>query len=246
MEVCLNRAVKTPANVRSRNTCAAAAAALVGSSALACGSAYEPGIRVALISQQSSSAPFELSTAAGGVKIEELRWASSEVELRLCPSALARARAWLLPCAQAHGVSSPTLLAVPTIVSGTAAAVQLGELTPPPGHYCSVRYRIAPADADAVGLAAAPLMLGASFRVRGELQPRDGVPSDWALTSQRSFDVTRDIDLELSSDHLQASLRLGLDAQRWREQIGVGWFEAVAREDALLVAFRDAFQVEVE
>ena len=41
-------------------------------------------------------------------------------------------------------------------------------------------------------------------------------------------------------------MRLGLDAARWREQIGVSWFEAVAREDALLEAFRDAFQIEVE
>jgi hypothetical protein len=63
------------------------------------------------------------------------------------------------------------------------------------------------------------------------------------LQSQRSFELTREIDLELSADQLHARLSFGLDPQRFRDAISVGWFEAVAREDVLIEAFRSAFQI---
>ena len=208
-----------------------------------CASSYEPGIQVELISRRSGE--LEQSTARGVVKIDELSWTSSEIELERCPSALARARDWLVPSAQAHGTSTPTRLAVPSVVSANAV-VPLGELAPPAGRYCSVRYRVAPADDDALGLGAAPGMLGASLRSSGELEPPGSASSRWSLQSRRSFELSREIDLELSADQLHARLSFGLDPQRFREAISVGWFEAVAREEVLLGAFRSAFAVGVE
>jgi hypothetical protein len=207
---------------------------------LACASSYEPGIQVELISRQSGE--LEQSTARGVVKIDELSWTSSEITLESCPSGLAQAWDWLVPAAHAHGISTPTRLAVPSIVNASEA-VPLGELTPPAGRYCSVRYRVAPADDDAQGLGTAPGMLGASLRSSGELEPAAGESSSWSLQSRRSFELSRELELELSAHQLHARLSFGLDAQRFREAISVGWFEAVAREDVLIEAFRAAFQI---
>jgi hypothetical protein len=209
----------------------------------ACASSYDPGIQVELISKQSGE--LEQSTALGVVKIDELSWTSSEIELERCPSALARARDWLLPAAHAHGASTPTRLAVPSIVS-VHADVALGELAPPAGRYCSVRYRVAPADDDAQGLGSAPGMRGASLHSSGELEPAGSARSSWTLQSRRSFELSRELDLELSADQLQVRLRFGLDAQRFRQAISVGWFEPVAREELLIAAFEAAFAVGVE
>jgi hypothetical protein len=209
----------------------------------ACASRYDAGIQVELLSRQSGE--LAQSTALGVVKIDQLSWTSSEIELTRCPSALARARDWLLPAAHAHGASTPTRLAVPSVVNA-GADVALGELTPPAGRYCSVRCRIAPADDDALGLGTAPEMLGASLRSSGELEPAGSASSSWSLQSRRSFELSRELELELSADQLHARLSFGLDAQRFREAISVGWFEPVAREELLIEAFRAAFVVRVE
>ena len=211
--------------------------------ALGCASSYEPGIQVELISRQSGE--LEQSTAQGVVRIDELSWTSAEIELERCPAALARAWDWLLPSAHAHGTSAPTRLAVPSIVSANAA-VLLGELTPPAGRYCSVHYRVAPADDDTLGLGTARGMVGASLRSSGELEPAGSASSSWSLRSQRSFELTRELDLELSADQLHARLSFGLDPQLFRDAIGVGWFEAVAREEVLIEAFGAAFRIELE
>jgi hypothetical protein len=210
---------------------------------LACASSYEPGIQVELSSRPSGE--LEQSTARGVVKIDELSWTSSEIELERCPSALAQAWGWLVPSAQAHGISTPTRLAVPTIVNANAPTA-LGELAPPAGRYCSVRYRVSPADDDALGLGAALDMRGASLRSSGELEPAGSASSSWSLQSQRNFELSRELYLELSAEQLHARLSFGLDAQRFREAISIGWFESVAREELLIEAFRAAFEVEVE
>jgi hypothetical protein len=134
---------------------------------------------------------------------------------------------------------------VPSIVSANTE-VALGELMPPAGRYCSVRYRVAPADDDTQGLGTAPGMLGASLRSSGELEPAGSTSSSWSLQSRRSFELSRELDLQLSAAQLHARLSFGLDAQRFRDAVSVGWFEAVAREEVLIEAFRAAFDVGVE
>jgi hypothetical protein len=213
--------------------------------AIACGSAYEPGVQVELIVEPSLAADVSGRALGAELQIESLRWTSSEVELQRCFSPLASLGDWLIRPAHAHGDSSPTVLAVPTIVSALAAPTSLGVLVPPAGRYCAVRYRVAPADADAVGLSAAPDMLGRSLLLRtaagplGSAEPRE-------LASQNSFELTRSIELELSSEHRTASVHLGFDAQRWLEVIDVRSLVDRDTEDAIREAFESSFELWVE
>ena len=213
----------------------------------ACGSSSEPGVRVELISEQSLRSGQELSTGSGVVRVEEVNWTSLEIELQGCASARAALKNWFVPEAHAHGTSTSTLRAVPTIVSATAAGgVQLGELEPPTGHYCAVRYRVAPADADAVGLASAPGMLGRSFLLRGEFRPTSGELQALDFVSQQTFDVTLDIDLELSSDQRGATLIFAHDAERWFQGMNLVSLGGDSPEEAILDAFRSSFSVRLE
>jgi len=214
--------------------------------ASACGSAYEPGVRVELIVEPSLAGEVSGSALASELQIESLRWTSSEVELERCFSPVARLGDWLIPPAQAHGHSSPTVFSVPTIVSALAGAEPLGELVPPAGRYCAVRYRVAPADADAVGLLAAPNMLGRSLLLRTAAGRPGSADLPRELASQNSFELTRSIELELSSEHRTASVHLGFDAQRWLEVIDVRSLVDTDTEDAIREAFVSSFEIWVE
>ena len=230
-------------------------AGLLLAAPIACAAWSEPGVRVELRSSPSVYAGESLRGSAGAVRIEELRWTSSEIELLTCSSADARTAAafmraagrWLLPTAEAHGPSSPTLRAVPTIVDAFASG-GVGDLTPPAGQYCGVRYRIAPADADAVGLSGAPDMLGASFMLRAALDDGAGGERVIELFSQQTLEVTLDLDVELSSEQRGASLAFGCDAERWVRDVDLGQlaFSDGSSEDAILAAFRASFGVQVE
>ena len=222
---------------------------------IGCAAWSEPGVRVELRSRPSVYAGEALRGSAGAVRIEELRWTSSEIELLACSSAGALSAAsfmraagrWLVPTAQAHGLSSPTVRAVPTIVDAFATG-GVGDLTPPAGQYCGVRYRIAPADADAVGLSGAPEMLGASFVLRAALDDGAGGERSIELFSQQTLDVTLDVDVELSSERRGASLAFGCDAERWVRDVDLGQlaFSDGSSEDAILAAFLASFGVQVE
>jgi hypothetical protein len=228
-------------NVRSR------AGAVIATTLMACGSSYDPGVQVELLSQQSTSADPARSTARGAVRFVEVRWTSTEVELIACPNMLLGMKNWLVPAAHAHGTSTPTLQAVPTVVSAIGnASVQLGSLAPPAGHYCSVRYRVAPADGDAVGLTSAPAMLGTSLLIRGAIDQGDNEPRDFQLISQRAFDLSLDIDISLSSQHSFASLLFGCDTERLLRNIDVGSLAVDGDEEAVLDAFKSSFGVRVE
>lgn len=213
----------------------------------ACGSSTEPGVRVEFISQQSLAAGQELGAATGVVRVEEMRWTASEVELYPCASVADSIRGWIIADAHAHGISSPTRMAVPVVVDATVAeGVALGELLPPAGSYCSVRYRVAPADGDAVGLSAAPNMRGRSFLLRGAFGRASGELQDFELTSQLAFEMTRDIGLDLTSDHRSAGLRFGCDPERWFLGLDLGSLAGEGRAAAILAAFRSSFNVIVE
>jgi hypothetical protein len=204
-------------------------------------------VRVELSSRGSLTAGESLRSGLGVVRVEQLWWTSSEIEIERCGGPLASLRRWLLPAAHAHGLSSPTRLAVPSVVSATlAGAAALGALTPPAGRYCSVRYRVGPADADTLGLSDAPEMRDQSFLLRGRFGTSAEELEPFELISQRAFDVTRQIDLELSAEHPQASLAFELDPERWFAGIDLGSLTGAAREEVLMASFRSALEVRVE
>lgn len=179
--------------------------------------------------------------------LQEVFWTSAEVELNPCLSAVSSAKAWLISEAHAHGTSSPTRVAVPTVVNAAAdGQVAIGELTPPAGRYCSVRYRLGPADADAVGLSVMPDMQGLSFLLRGALSPASGTPENFELRSERVFDMTWDIDLALTSDHRSARLSFECDPELWFQALGADALTGPSRELAILEAFRSSFNVSVQ
>jgi hypothetical protein len=214
---------------------------------VACASATQPGVVVEFVSEPSATVGQELAGAQSLVRVEELHWTRSEVELERCPSAYEALSGWIVSQAHAHGTSSPTLMAVPVVVSATAGGlVAMGELTPPAGRYCKVRYRVAPADGDAVGLADVPALVGKSFLLRGEYGRGRGELSAFELASERDFDVTLPIELDLSSEHPSASLRFGCDLERWFLGVDLGALSNDAREDVVLEAFRASLGVVVE
>jgi hypothetical protein len=223
------------------------AVAMVAATMVACGSAHGPGVQVELLSQQSTSADPDRSTATGVVRLSEMRWTSTEIEVIACSNALLDMKHWLVPAAYAHGTSTPTLQAVPTVVSAIGnARVHLGSLAPPAGHYCSVRYRVAPADRDAVGLTSAPAMLGTSLLIRGAIGQGDEEPRDFQVISQRAFDLSLDIDVTLSSDRAFAGLLFSCDTERLLRDIDVGSLAVDGDEEAILDAFKSSFGVRVE
>jgi len=212
----------------------------------ACSSVSEPGVRVELISEPSLGGEPSGEAPTSQLEIESLRWTSSEIELERCFNPVASLQDWLIPEAHAHGHSSPTVRAVPTIVSALGEPASLGELVPPAGRYCGVRYRVAPADADAVGLLAAPHMLGRSLLLRGVAGPPGSAQPQLELASQKSFELTRPIELELSPEHRSASLHFGFDVQRWLEVLDVRSLVDRDSEDAILEAFQSSFEIWVE
>lgn len=212
-----------------------------------CGAWSEPGVRVALEAQPSLSASEIGGLGESLVRIDELRWTSSEIELEACPNALEAAARWVLPEARAHGTSSPTQLAVPTVVSAAGSArVSLGELTPPAGHYCGVRYRVAPADADARGLSAVPSMRGMSLHVRGALLSVDGFEQPFELLTEQPFERTLPIAFELSSAEPSVRLAIGCDVGGWPLAEELQALNPAARNRSLADAFSASLGVHLE
>jgi hypothetical protein len=84
-----------------------------------------------------------------------------QVELMPCAAEMAALLRPTIPSASAHGESGPTLL-VPHLADAPGAAPTLiGQLTPPPGRFCSVRVLVRAGTSEAIG-AAADRMRGAS------------------------------------------------------------------------------------
>ena len=82
----------------------------------------------------------------------------SRVELLACTTASRRTRIEELlgpSIAYAHGISSPTVWAVPTVLDlldDSAHGLPVARMQPPPGEYCAARITLDQADADAVNL----------------------------------------------------------------------------------------------
>jgi hypothetical protein len=218
------------------------AAALVASIS-ACGAWSEPGVSVTLWAEPSA-AP---DAGIPGLELLELRWTSSEIELQACSGLVARARDWLFPSAFAHGTSNPSRLAVPTVLSALRGPVlELGELAPPSGSYCSVRYHVAPADDDAEGLLAAPAMRGMSLDVRGAFLAASGAEETFEILSQRTLDVILPLELDLSASRSRVHLVVRSALERWPSGREFAALAPVDRERAAWQAFQASLELSVE
>jgi hypothetical protein len=134
-------------SLRLRSLASVLLLSLLGSCAFS-----DDGTRVELsVATEGRSQPRDLSSLTVTI---------GELELMPCESGpLARLKQALLPVAEAHTDSSPTLLGTPTILDVRAQqSVDMGVLEPPPGNYCGIRVLISAADADANGLDLYPWM----------------------------------------------------------------------------------------
>ena len=228
---------------------ARAISAFCALSALGCGTSYEPGVEVRVISAPSGLAPEEVleSVPAQRVRVFEFYWTSAELELLPCDSWARRAWDALVPNAHAHGISTPERLAVPTVERAThERPVELGVLHPAATRYCAARYRIGAADADAVGIDRAPAMAGRSIDVRGEVEAAPGAKAPFAITSARSFEIVRPIELDLSSREKRASLVIGHQKEQWFRGLAFGDADQDERERALIENFQGSITLHVE
>ncbi len=115
-----------------------------------------------------------------------------EIELVACESTAAADLLKLfspVQAAHAHTTSTPTKSGVPVVVDASEAieaAGTVGELSPPPDTYCSVKVKIGPADGDAVDLPESPNMVGKSLYLEGTYEDEGTV----AYTIQSSDTLT--------------------------------------------------------
>jgi len=118
-----------------------------------------------------------------------------EVELVPCEATASAAILKFLDpvhTAHAHTTSTPTKSGVPFVVDASEAmeaAGSVGEVSPPPALYCSLKVTIGPADGDAEGLPESPDMVGKSLYIEGTYDDEGAV----AYTIQSSDSLTVDI-----------------------------------------------------
>lgn len=214
----------------------------------ACAASSEQGTSVELVSVDSGMhAGQEVSSGGGRLRVDELAWTVSEIELLACPSAWHRTAEWLLPTAHAHGTSTPTILALPTVERALMRTdTVLGRLSPPAGRYCGVRYRLGPADADAEGLEQLPEMLGRSVLLRGSFGAQTGELEAFELASQLPLAVELPIDVELSESQRTLGLRFERDGAALFQDVDFGVLDGVRRELALLDALQASLVVRLQ
>ena len=114
-----------------------------------------------------------------GYRIELDRWVavSASIELRPCDASASIFWGIIGGTAAAH--VTPTLYraggsAQPRDLLGAGAATLFGQLTPPAGDYCQVRYASSPADADLEGSGGGASLLGKSMVISGRYTPPGG------------------------------------------------------------------------
>lgn len=201
-----------------------------------CGSSSEPGVEVRVISEPARLVPDESLASVDGEELvlSELFWTTTAVELVPCDSLAQKVWDVIVPSAHAHGVTSARRLALPVVERASAQEpFTLGTLRPPAGRYCSVRYEVGSADADAVGLESAPAMQGRSLDAVGEFRGRDSEPEPFEITSRVALHVLGPIELELSEANPHATVRIERSKLRWFVGLGRD-LDAAARERLLL------------
>lgn len=205
-------------------------------SVAACGSSSEPGVEVRVISEPARLVSEEPLASVDGeeLRLSELFWTTTAVELVPCDSLAQKLWDVIVPSAHAHGVTSPRRLALPVVERATAQEpVALGTLRPPAGRYCSVRYEVGTADADAVGLDSVPAMQGRSLDAVGEFRESGAEAEPFEITSRVALHVLRPVELELSEANPHATVRIERSKLAWF--VGLGReLDAAARERLLL------------
>jgi hypothetical protein len=163
---------------------------------------HEDGIAVSVVLTHLPAPP---GSWPAGVTLDAAFVTLTGVEIVRCAEDARRWR-WT-SVAYAHSQATPTRLGVPAVEDLLAPAPTprtLGVLHAPPGRYCSVRITLGPADSDALGLDAAPGMLGKSALLGGSLHS--------VCDREQIVDVTLAAPVEVSDDARDAELVLRLDA----------------------------------
>jgi hypothetical protein len=177
---------------------------------VACAAVTEvsPGVVVAVALEPPASPGLQadgsrvvFSDRGDEVRVTRAYLVSSSLELVPCARTAAGGwRRWVVGRAEAHEHSSPTRLgaAVVEALVGAADGRPLGELAPPPGHYCHAIFTARAADADADGLPAEPPMIGRTLYLEGTYR-RDGAVQPFVVSSAAPLSVTADLDADLSA-----------------------------------------------
>jgi hypothetical protein len=181
-----------------------------------CGSSSEPGVSVEVVSRSVGLEPGEpVENELGhSFALESAFVTTVAFEILPCQSALRSLWDAMVPDARAHGVSTPTRLASPTVQDALAGEIILGKLSPPAGHYCALVIELGPADADSEALDVAPEALGKALVLYGT---SSGEP--FVIESTLGLEVRREIDLTLDESHRTATLVI--------EHAPAQWFDGV-------------------
>jgi len=179
------------------------------------------------------------------LSVTEVQWTSVALELVPCPSAARWLSEGLIATAHAHGTSTPTRLAVPTIEwASSVDAVVLGTLRPPAARYCQVRYSVGAADADAVGIADAPEMERHSVLARG-VDTSGDTPAAFEIGGELSFDVTASVELDLSHAE-QVGVHIERDRSLWFAGVDLTTLDAAERARRLAENLRRSVAIRID
>ena len=156
--------------------------ALIGAAVLAACGTHEEGIIVQV------GLRHEPGAAAG---VDRAHLAVAEIELLECEDLLGLFRGMILGVAHAHGVTTPTSLAVPAVHDLAAAPYRqaIGELRPPPGRYCGIAVELGPADGDALGMPEDRAMVGRTLQVEASTRDAGGDLEPVTASSSRRVRV---------------------------------------------------------
>jgi len=124
-----------------------------------------------------------------GYRIEVDRWVAVSASIELRPCEASASLLWRLVGGTAAAHVTPTLYraggsAQPRDLLSAGEATLFGQLTPPAGDYCQVRYASSPADADLEGSGGGASLLGKSMVISGRYTPPGGeAPVSFSLAT---------------------------------------------------------------
>jgi hypothetical protein len=211
----------------------------------ACGSSSEPGVTLRVVSR-----PFGLEAGESlendlghSFALETALFTNLALEILPCKSAFRSLWDAAVPNARAHGVSTPTRLAVPIVEDAfSTEAVELGELSPPAARYCALVLEFGPADSDAEGLDRAPEALGKSLLLRGSA----GADVPFAIESSMALESTREIEISLDDSQREITLVVEHDARRWFDGVDLSSHDGAELEQRLLENLERSIAVHVD
>lgn len=159
------------------------------------------------------------------------------------PPGFGVARNLLIPEAAAHGPTTPTRIGATRVVllpDHETHRVLLGEWTPNPGSYCSVRVVWSAADEDAEGLAQRQQMLGKTLMVTSD---KDQILADTSASADAEITLSEPL---VFGDEDDMSLRVTLSHMADSAEAMRPDLDEEGRGRLLLDALRQRVTVEVE